>query len=162
MGIMVGIGTVLADDPMLNCRIEGGKDPVRIICDSKLKIPVDSNIVRTAGEIDTVVVCAAVDPEKRKILEKAGVDVVELSDEEGRVDTKKLIEKLGDEGMDSLLVEGGGTLNESVLKTGMADEIKMFIAPKIFGGAAKGPMMDSDVETPDPAKIGRASCRERV
>lgn len=156
MGIMVGIGTVLADDPMLNCRIEGGKDPVRIICDSKLKIPVDSNIVRTAGEIDTVVVCAAVDPEKRKILEKAGVDVVELSDEEGRVDTKKLIEKLGDEGMDSLLVEGGGTLNESVLKTGMADEIKMFIAPKIFGGAAKGPVMGGGVETLDQA------CRFRV
>lgn len=156
MGIMVGIGTVLADDPMLNCRIEGGKDPVRIICDSKLKIPVDSNIVRTAGEIDTVVVCVAVDPEKRKILEKAGVDVVELSDEEGRVDTKKLIEKLGDEGMDSLLVEGGGTLNESVLKTGMADEIKMFIAPKIFGGAAKSPVMGGGVETPDQA------CRFRV
>ena len=75
MGIMVGIGTVLADDPMLNCRIEGGKDPVRIICDSKLKIPVDSNIVRTAGEIDTVVVCAAINPKKQKILEKAEVDV---------------------------------------------------------------------------------------
>ena len=74
----------------------------------------------------------------------------------GRVDTKKLIEKLGDEGMDSLLVEGGGTLNESVLKTGMADEIKMFIAPKIFGGAAKGPVMGGGVETPDQA------CRFRV
>lgn len=151
MGIMVGIGTVFADDPMLNCRMDGGRNPMRVICDSKLRIPVESNIVKTAGEIETMVVCAHADLRKKYILEKKGVKVLEIPNADGRVNTKKLMEKLGEDGIDSVLVEGGGTLNENLIKEGMVDEIKMFIAPKIFGGVAKGPVMGDGVKTPDEA-----------
>ena len=70
---MVGIGTVLADDPMLNCRIEPGVDPIRLVCDSTLRIPLDSQLVRTAKDIPTWVFCANADVRRKTALEDAGV-----------------------------------------------------------------------------------------
>lgn len=75
-GIMVGIGTVLVDDPMLNCRIPGGRSPVRIICDSQLRTPLDSQIVRTAGEYETIIATCVEDPERYAPYEKQGVTVL--------------------------------------------------------------------------------------
>lgn len=93
---MVGIGTVLADNPMLNCRIENGRNPIRIVCDSKLRIPLDCNICKTANEISTLVVSAIENSEKQSELEKMGVKTLILPDKNGKVDLKKLMQYLGE------------------------------------------------------------------
>ncbi len=137
-GIMAGIGTVLADDPMLNCRMEGGRDPVRIICDSRLRIPLRSKLVRTAGEQPLIAACLpGADPEKRRQLEAAGVQVWEIP----AMDLTVLMERLGAQKIDGILLEGGGTLNESALRAGIVSKVYCYMAPKIFGGAeAKTPV----------------------
>lgn len=133
--IMVGIGTVLADDPMLNCRIEEGVDPIRIICDSSLRIPLESNIVRTAKDIRTIVVCTREGANKNDKLDKLCAAGVEIIEHEGkRVDLKKLMIELGAMQIDSILLEGGATLNSSALNAGIVNEVNCFIAPKIVGG----------------------------
>jgi diaminohydroxyphosphoribosylaminopyrimidine deaminase/5-amino-6-(5-phosphoribosylamino)uracil reductase len=136
MGIMVGIGTVLEDDPMLNVRFPGGNSPVRIICDSRLRIPLDSNIVETAHDYRTIVACGeeAAAKTKKEKLEAAGVEVFPCPDTEGQIDLQALMQYLGEQKIDSVLIEGGGTLNDSALRSGIVQEIKVFIAPKIFGG----------------------------
>ena len=133
MAIMAGIGTVLKDDPMLNTRIEGKKSPIRIICDSRLQIPLESKICQSAKEYPTIIACADAEQEKKADLEMLGVQVLEVS-KEGRVDLKKLIEILGEQKIDSILLEGGGTLNESMLRENLVNEVHVFLAPKIFGG----------------------------
>ena len=149
-GIMAGIGTVLADDPMLNCRIDGGRDPVRIICDSRLRIPLDSQLCRTAGEQRTIVACAQGDPEKKTILEDMGITVLDLPDETGRVDLPALMAALGAMEIDGILLEGGGTLNEDMLQKGLVNRVYAYIAPKIFGGReAKTPVEGRGFLTPD-------------
>lgn len=151
MGIMAGIGTVMADDPLLNCRIENGRDPVRIICDSSLRISMDSQIVKTAGKIETIIACAGADKEKAALLEKAGIEVLDIPAEGARPDLKKLMKILGERGIDSVLIEGGGTLNEDALRCGIVNEVRAFIAPKLFGGRAKSPVMGEGVLTPEQA-----------
>ena len=136
MGIMAGIGTVLADDPMLNVRVDGWKSPVRIICDSRLRIPLDSQIVKTAGEIRTIVAYAKADAKKQQALQDAQVETISVPDEEGHVDLVKLMQYLGEQGIDSVLVEGGGTLCDGMLRAGLVSQMEVFVAPKIFGGAA--------------------------
>lgn len=141
-GIMAGIGTVLADDPLLNCRIEKGVDPVRIICDSSLRIPLESQIVQTAKEIPTIVVTTkrARQQEKWKVLQQAGVEVLQ-QEQEGEVDMQALMHTLGEKGIDSILLEGGGALNGSALKAGIVQRVNCFIAPKLVGGErAKSPV----------------------
>ena len=160
MGIMAGIGTVLADDPMLNVRIPGLKSPVRIICDSGLRIPMDSQIVKTAKEYRTIVAYAGENSgegcketeKKEEQLHAAGVETVSVPDADGRVDLRKLMEYLGKQGIDSVLLEGGGTLNDAALSAGIVNEICAFIAPKIFGGAgAKTPVSGIGVAHPAEA-----------
>ena len=171
MGIMVGIGTVLADDPMLNCRLEGGRDPVRIICDSRLRIPADRAVCRTAREIPTIAVCAltelpdglmdedrlpaaGAESEKIRELRQLGIRVLNMPERErssSRVDLDKLMDHLGRMEIDSILLEGGGTLNESALRAGIVQEIRAFIAPKLFGGTARSPVEGGGVELPDEA-----------
>lgn len=161
MGIMAGIGTVLADDPMLNVRVEGWKSPVRIVCDSSLRIPLDSQIVRSAKEYRTIVAYAGRE-ENEKITEKItekierlhakGVDTVCCPDEKGQIDLKKLMTYLGNEGIDSILLEGGGTLNDSALRAGIVKEVHCFIAPKLFGGKnSKTPVQGIGIGLPSEA-----------
>ncbi len=149
-GIMVGIGTVLADDPLLNCRLAGGKQPVRIVCDSSLRIPDESQIVRTAGEYPTIVAAAQAPAEKRQRLEERGVTVWELPGPDGRVDLPALMTRLGQREIDSLLLEGGGALNEAMLRAGLVQEVKLYLAPKLFGGrTAPTPVSGQGVDTPE-------------
>ena len=192
MGIMVGIGTVLADDPMLNVRMPGKKNPVRIICDSRLRIPMDSQIVKTAKEYRTIVAYAGENPEAGKNLDvsgdgaenggiqtrngspaentgkldqlhEAGVETLSVPDAYGRVDLKKLMEYLGKQGIDSVLLEGGGTLNDAALSAGIVNEICAFIAPKIFGGAdAKTPVSGIGVAHPPEAVMLELKDMERI
>lgn len=149
-GIMAGIGTVLADDPMLNCRIEGGRDPIRIIADSHLRIPMDSQLVRTAGQQPLIVACLPdADEEKAAQLQEKGVEVLripgvttaDITEEQKEViSLPVLMKELGARKIDGILLEGGGQLNESALQAGIVDRIYCYIAPKIFGGAqAKTP-----------------------
>ncbi len=146
-GIMVGVDTVIADNPMLNCRMEEGVNPVRIICDSHLRIPLDCEIVKTANEISTIVVhVEGIDPEKQKELESTGVELLCCGDG-NRVSLKQLLHKLGEMKIDSILVEGGGTLHGSLLETGMVQRVYAYIAPKLVGGKeAKSPIEGSGVE----------------
>ncbi|MFQ9749134.1 MAG: bifunctional diaminohydroxyphosphoribosylaminopyrimidine deaminase/5-amino-6-(5-phosphoribosylamino)uracil reductase RibD [Anaerobutyricum soehngenii] len=150
-GIMAGIGTVLADDPMLNCRIEGGRDPIRIIADSHLRIPIDSQLVRTAGQQPLIVACLPdADEEKAAQLKEKGIEVLripgvttaDITEEQKEViSLPVLMKELGARKIDGILLEGGGQLNESALQAGIVDRIYCYIAPKIFGGAqAKTPV----------------------
>lgn len=154
MGIMVGIGTVLADDPMLNVRIEGLKSPIRIICDSKLRIPLDSQIVKSAREYRTIVAYAEEKDttEKKENLEAQGVETFYCPDKNGQIDLVHLMEYLGSETIDSILLEGGGTLNDSALRAGIVQEIQAFVAPKIFGGVkSQTPVEGIGVNEPSEA-----------
>ena len=168
MAIMVGIGTVLADDPMLNVRVEGLKSPIRVICDSNLRIPMDSQIVKTAKEYRTIVACVTEDKQRISELEAAGVQVELLQAENGHVDVTALMKRLGQLGIDSVFVEGGGILNDSIYRKGLVDRMEVFVAPKVFGGAgAKSPVEGTGVETVEEAqhfklievkKIGQDVC----
>ena len=151
--ILVGIGTVLADDPMLNCRIESGVDPIRLVCDSTLRIPLDSRLVRTARDIPTWVFCARADAGRKAALEQAGVTVVPLPDADGaRVDLAAVMDYLGRQQVDGVLLEGGGTLNGEALRLGLVDRVQAYLAPKLIGGAAaRGP-----VEGPGIARMADA------
>lgn len=154
MAIMVGIGTVLLDDPLLTCRIKGGKNPVRIICDSKLRIPLESNLVKTASDVRTIVVCANnYDDKKKQSLERAGVEVLSLPGSDGHVDLKALMKTLGSMEIDSVLLEGGAGLNASALEAGIVSRIKAAVAPKVFGGRASSPVEGEGVELPSQARL---------
>lgn len=154
MGIMAGIGTVLADDPLLNVRLTDGqaRNPLRIICDSRLRIPIESQICRTVNTYPTMIVCAVKRKEKIRQLETLGAEVVCLPGADGKVDLKRLMQTLGERGIDSILLEGGGELNDSALRAGIVQEVRAFIAPKLFGGSgAKTPVGGIGVELPDQA-----------
>ena len=151
--IMTGIGTVLADDPLLTCRLENGRDPVRIICDTRLRIPMSSNIVKTAGDVRTVIVCCAPDADKKAALEAAGCEVLEVPELNGHTDLNALMGILGEEmHIDSILLEGGAQLNWSALSQGIVNKVHTYVAPKIFGGAdAPSPVAGCGVSSPADA-----------
>ena len=145
--ILVGINTVLADNPMLNCRLSGGVNPLRIVLDSSLRIPLECQLVQSAGEIPLMVVCSDATEAKRKALEKFGVEVLSLPGTDGRTDLKALVLELGKRGIDSLLIEGGSQVHYSALSAGIVNHIYSYVAPKIFGGQqALGPVSGSGVE----------------
>ena len=150
--VLAGIGTVLADDPLLTCRLEGGKNPIRVLCDTHLRIPLHSQIVRTAREVPTILAAVSPEPGRKAALEDAGCRVWTLPEREGRVDLRALMERLGEENIDSLLLEGGGALNWAALEQGIVQKSQAYIAPKIFGGAAaKTPVAGIGVELPSQA-----------
>ncbi len=148
--IMVGVGTVLADNPSLTCRLEGGRNPLRIICDTNLRTPIESNIIQTAREISTIIATCCEDNEKISEYESLGCRIIKTSEADGHVDLNELMKILGREKIDSILLEGGGELNWSALKSGIVNKVQAYIAPKIFGGAgAKSPVAGLGADTPD-------------
>lgn len=160
--IMAGIGTVLADDPMLNCRLEGAHQPLRVIVDSSLRIPEDSQLCRSAQQYPTVVACACPldgeNKEKVKFLQQSGITVVSLpkqvEDTGMRVDLRALMGWLGKRKIDSVLVEGGGQIHEAALAEGIVNHVCAYIAPKVFGGAdAKTPVEGLGVTVPQQAAM---------
>lgn len=149
-GIMVGVGTVLADDPMLTCRLENSRNPVRIICDSHLRTPLTSKIVRTAKTIPTILASSSKDQQKIKNYEELGCQVLYVPEKNGHIDLNRLMELLGAAKIDSILLEGGGSLNWSALESGIVQKVQTYIAPKLFGGEeAKTPVEGKGF--PDPA-----------
>lgn len=132
-GIMVGIGTILADNPSLTTRIEGGKNPIRIIVDSNAKMPLNSNVV-TDGQSKTIIAVTKNAPTARLLsLTSAGVEIIVAGDG-AHVDLNLLMNELARREITSIFVEGGGTLNFSLLEAGLVDKVYAFIAPKIIGG----------------------------
>ena len=139
MGIMTGINTVLADDPQLTCRIEGGRDPYRIICDSKLKIPLDARVIGNDGKC--IIATVSHDAEKIKQLTELGAEVIETPRSEEGIDLCFLMKQLGGRGINGILAEGGGTLVFSLIKHGLADHVTAYLAPMLIGGeTAKTPV----------------------
>lgn len=132
--ILVGIGTVLADDPRLTCRMDHGRNPLRIICDSKLQIPLESKIVQSSHEVPSLVATLSKDQEKIHLLEDQGLQVIQAKEKDGRIDLLDLMEKFGKKDVDSILVEGGSEIHASFLKEGLVSKIYSFIGPKILGG----------------------------
>lgn len=150
--IMVGIGTVLADNPMLTCRLENGRNPIRIICDTNLRIPIDCNIVQTAKEVPTIIATSSANTEKIKLLENFGCTVMNIPKKDGHINLSTLTENIGSMKIDSILLEGGGELNWSMLNAGLVNKIQAYIAPKIFGGAgAKSAVSGIGVPAPSDA-----------
>lgn len=149
-GIMVGIGTVLADNPMLNCRMQGGIDPVRIVCDTHLRILMDCQIVQTADTIETILATSTNEKKKIDQLIKKGVQILQIPEKDGCIDLNLLMQTLGEKGIDSILLEGGGRLNDSFLREKLIQKAYVYLAPKIFGGEdAKTPVEGIGVSLPE-------------
>ncbi len=139
--IMIGIGTALADEPALTCRLPGLEDrsPVRIVADSRLRLPVDSRLVKTAKQVTTWVVttagAAGAAGAKRKALEDKGVEVIEAEPgADGRPDLDWLAAEFGRRGLTRVLVESGGELAAALVKADLIDRLAWFRSPKLIGG----------------------------
>lgn len=134
-GVMVGINTVLLDDPMLNVRLveQEGSDAVKIVVDSKGRLPLDSNLIKNMKR-EHEVILATTSAVREDEYVRRGVRVIKVDGDDGRVDLGKLMDKLYEMEIDSVLLEGGGTLNASALESGIVDRVVTFVSPKIVGG----------------------------
>jgi len=135
--IMVGINTVQQDDPSLTTRLDGrqGKDPVRIILDTRLSIAADAKILQQASDADTILVAGpGVEQNKKTVLEMAGARVIEAPLKNRRIDLAVLMQQLGAMEISSLLVEGGSQVLASAFQAGIVDKVQFFYAPKVLGG----------------------------
>ena len=165
-GIMVGVYTVIADDPSLTTRLEDdkGRDPHRFILDTRLRIPESARILRLTSDSDTFLVCgedAVLDPalaEKKQRLETQGVRILTAPLKDGRVDLPQLMVNLGSMNISSLLVEGGSRVLSSAIRAGIVDKIFGFYAPKILGGDDGIPLLRG----PGPELMKDAVCFENL
>lgn len=135
-GILVGAGTVLADDPLLTTRdVVGGRDPVRIVLDGQLRVPPSAKMLRAASAAPTWIATARGAPAgKRRALEAAGAVVLPLPAEAARVDLLALTTLLARRGLLSILVEGGGDTHAAFLAAGLCDRLILHVAPMAIGG----------------------------
>jgi len=132
-GVIVGVGTILKDDPMLTARIKGGRDPYRIILDSRLRIPEDAKVIEISPS-RTIVATTELSPkDKRDRLEKKGVRIIILDSKQGRVNLKTCLFRLGGMEMMSVLVEGGSQVNGAFLDEGLIDKFILFLSPRLIG-----------------------------
>jgi diaminohydroxyphosphoribosylaminopyrimidine deaminase/5-amino-6-(5-phosphoribosylamino)uracil reductase len=149
-GIMVGIGTVLKDDPELTTRREGliSKNPIRIIIDSTAKVPLEAKILRCNEKTKTIIATTDLAKESKiEAIKLKGAEVIVTPNKNNGVDLNYLMRILGEMGIDSILLEGGSTLNYSALEAGVVDKVITFISPKIFGGtSSKTPVGGQGVE----------------
>jgi diaminohydroxyphosphoribosylaminopyrimidine deaminase/5-amino-6-(5-phosphoribosylamino)uracil reductase len=152
--VLVGRGTVLADDPALTVRLpQGGRDPVRVVLDSRARLPETARVLQTGSPAPTIVAVTGDAPAERiGRLEEAGARVMVLPGEGGRVSLPALLEELGRREITSVLVEGGATVHAAALAAGVVDKVVWFVAPKIFGGReAPGPVGGPGVADPAAA-----------
>jgi diaminohydroxyphosphoribosylaminopyrimidine deaminase/5-amino-6-(5-phosphoribosylamino)uracil reductase len=152
--VMVGIGTVLADDPRLTDRrtetggrVAGSRQPARLILDTHLRIPPDSAVVSGAREVRTIVACCdSADSSRRAVLENAGVTVWPSAAGDGTLDLISVLRRAAGEGFISVLSEGGAAVASSLLNLGLVDRVAFFVAPRLYGTGgtpAFGPLNDS-------------------
>lgn len=140
--VLVGIGTVLADDPDLGVRLVRGPEPLRVVLDAKLRLPLDAQLVRSAGRRRTLVVHGPRAPvARRRQLVEAGVELVSVPvDAHGRLRLHAVLRELARRDVVRLLVEGGATVHGSFLDHGLADHAAIFVAPRILGDADAIPL----------------------
>jgi diaminohydroxyphosphoribosylaminopyrimidine deaminase/5-amino-6-(5-phosphoribosylamino)uracil reductase len=151
--ILVGINTVLRDDPSLTARIPRGRDPLRVIVDSRLRTPLKAKVMMQRSSAGTLIATRADSPEaRREKIRNAGAEIITVRSAAGRVDLKDLMRKLGKLGILSVLVEGGAEVHASALKAGIVDKAVVFIAPMLMTGK------DSicSIGGTSPVKLGQA------
>jgi diaminohydroxyphosphoribosylaminopyrimidine deaminase/5-amino-6-(5-phosphoribosylamino)uracil reductase len=132
-GIVVGIGTLLKDDPLLTARVPGGRDPIRVILDAYLRIPEDARVLEVHPSKTILVTTEKASPEKIERLRRRGAKVWRLGSERGKIDLESCLARLGGMGMMSLLVEGGSQVYGSFLDEGLVDKLVLFLAPRLIG-----------------------------
>jgi len=151
-GVLVGIGTVLRDDPLLTARMKEGKEPYRIVLDSQLRIPEGAKVFEHSPSEVILATTGLAPYERIERLERKGVRVLIIDSKEGRVDLKICLNKLGEMGLMSILVEGGSQINGSFLDEGLIDKFLLFLSPKwlgdpqapgIFGGKGVSNLKDA-------------------
>ncbi|MBN1693391.1 MAG: bifunctional diaminohydroxyphosphoribosylaminopyrimidine deaminase/5-amino-6-(5-phosphoribosylamino)uracil reductase RibD [Dehalococcoidales bacterium] len=149
--ILVGINTVLKDDPQLTTRLVKGRNPLRVVLDSRLRTPLDARVLKDRDKAGTLVVTTPRAPARKlAALKKMDVEVLAVPpDKDDRIDLKKLLKALGARDVSSLLVEGGGEVLASFLRLGLGDKLVVIISPKILG---KGTDSVSDLNITDLAR----------
>lgn len=147
-GILVGINTVLRDDPLLTCRLEGGRNPKRIIVDSNASLPLSSRLVKSINEAEIIVAVNKNAPQKNiEILEQLGCKIIQTKDTNDHVGFKELFQRLGEMKLTNILVEGGSSVITSVIEERLVDKIMVFVAPIIIGGeGAKSPVLGKGID----------------
>lgn len=136
--VLIGIGTALRDDPELTCRLPDGRDPIRVVVDSSLRLPPTARLLRTGRSPVIVASIASVDPVRKASLIEAGAELLFCESFKGRTSLRDLLGHLARRGILSVLVEGGATVHASFLEAGLADRVSAFVAPILIGGA--GPL----------------------
>ncbi|MGZ4899377.1 MAG: bifunctional diaminohydroxyphosphoribosylaminopyrimidine deaminase/5-amino-6-(5-phosphoribosylamino)uracil reductase RibD [Candidatus Angelobacter sp.] len=140
--IMVGVGTIIADDPLLTDRtgLPRRRPLLRVVLDSRLRCPMESRLVKTAKD-DVLIFCSFAEEKKRRQLEEHGIRVeqVPLGSSDGRPDLAKIVARLGELEITSLLIEGGALVNWTALATGVVDKVFLYYAPKILAGGGSVP-----------------------
>jgi len=135
--VLTGINTVLADDAQLNVReIETPRQPMRVVLDSQLRMPLDARVLYGGG--NTLIYTVTEDAEKRGVLQDLGAEVVVLPDAAGRVDLAAMLRGLAKRSCNEILAEAGSTLNGTLLRAGLVDELLLYMAPQLLGDAARG------------------------
>jgi diaminohydroxyphosphoribosylaminopyrimidine deaminase/5-amino-6-(5-phosphoribosylamino)uracil reductase len=135
--ILSGIGTVLADDPSLNVRLdESTRQPLRVILDSQLRIPATARLLDLPGE--TLIMTGSADSARSAALQRGHVSVAVLPMQGGRLDLRAMLRNLAERGMNEVHVEAGATLNGALLAAGLVDELVIYLAPHLMGDAARG------------------------
>jgi diaminohydroxyphosphoribosylaminopyrimidine deaminase/5-amino-6-(5-phosphoribosylamino)uracil reductase len=163
--VAVGIGTALADDPLLTARLEGvTRQPARVVFDSEARLPGSSKLVRSARQVPVYLACSrAASRASTDALEAAGVEVIVATGENEAARVRSALSELGARGMQSLLLEGGPHLAGAFLDAGEIDEVCLFVAPMLAGGRrARMPVEGQGVEAIDAARRALASEVERV
>lgn len=149
-GILVGIGTALCDDPLLTCRLPDGRNPVRIICDAALRLPIESQLVQTAGQAPLIVACCHGPADRRQRLEQLGVTVLDLPGPGGQVDLPGADAGAGPAGDRQRAAGGRRHAQRGHVQAGLVQKVYCFLAPRFFGGRdAKTPLEGPGAGTPD-------------
>ncbi|MBU6282523.1 bifunctional diaminohydroxyphosphoribosylaminopyrimidine deaminase/5-amino-6-(5-phosphoribosylamino)uracil reductase RibD [bacterium] len=157
--VLVGSGTAIADDPALTCRRRGGRDPLRIVLDGRLRLPPSARMLREGSSPVWIVTSRGHDRRRAARLERAGAVVVVVPRRRGGSDLGALLDRLGGEGVLSVLVEGGGEVAARFLDAGLVDEVCLFTAPLLLGG--DGISMVGPLGVTDPARAPRLRIERR-
>ncbi|MDP3296390.1 MAG: bifunctional diaminohydroxyphosphoribosylaminopyrimidine deaminase/5-amino-6-(5-phosphoribosylamino)uracil reductase RibD [Thermodesulfovibrionia bacterium] len=137
--VLVGIGTVRKDNPSLDCRIRGGRNPYRIIVDSNLCISLNAKVLKHNDSKTIIAAAKTVNKKKIDMLKSKGVNILFVKANAGKIDLKELMKKLGKLDITSVMIEGGSSINASALSGRVVDKIMVFVAPKIIGGVDSVP-----------------------
>ena len=154
--VLVGIGTVLADDPCLNVRLAEGRDPRPVILDSHLRLPLDSHLLDNTGVAPWIFTTPKASLQRRQRLEAAGAQVVALpATDNGWVDPGSALKALAARGIRSVMVEGGARIITSFLRKRLVDRLVVTVAPLVLGGvrAVEQPLFGPDHGTPDTSLL---------